>query len=92
MTDLEATPRRRAQIVGLGLIGSSVALALSRAGWAVTGRDANQARAARALELGVVDALGSDDFSEIAFVATPVTAIPALVKEIFAASKRAMCT
>jgi prephenate dehydrogenase len=88
MTDLEATPRRRAQIVGLGLIGSSVALALSRAGWAVTGRDANQARAARALELGVVDALGSDDFAEIAFVATPVTAIPALVKEIFAASKR----
>jgi prephenate dehydrogenase len=88
MTEDQAPSPRRAQVVGLGLIGSSVALALKRAGWSVTGRDANQHRAARALELGVVDLLGADDGAEIAFVATPVTAIPPLVEELFAATKR----
>jgi len=88
MTDQERSAPRRAQIVGLGLIGSSVALALRRAGWTVTGRDANDARALRALEIDVVDALGADELAEVAFVATPVATIPGLVNELFAAAKR----
>ena len=79
---------RRVQIVGLGLIGSSVALALKNSGWFVTGRDLNDVRAARALELGVVDALGNDDEAVLAFIATPVAAIPAIADELFATARR----
>ena len=79
---------RRAQVVGLGLIGSSVALSLRRAGWRVTGTDDQTSRATRALELAVVDAVGIDVDAELAFVATPVASIPGLVAELFASSSR----
>jgi prephenate dehydrogenase len=72
----------RAQIVGLGLIGSSVALALHKAGWHVSGLDVDEARMARALELGVVDHLGSDPVASIVFVATPVAAIASVALEL----------
>ncbi len=74
----------RARVVGLGLIGSSVALALRGAGWHVAGDDANPARARRALELGVVDTLGSDDAAELAVVATPVAAIAEVARGLLA--------
>jgi prephenate dehydrogenase len=63
---------RRAQLVGIGLIGGSIGLALREAGWHVTGSDRYAASAARALELGAVDALGDDVGAELTFVATPV--------------------
>ena len=66
---------RRAQIVGTGLIGGSIGLALRAQGWHVTGRDRDADRAGRALELGVVDALGDDPDAELTFVATPVGAV-----------------
>ena len=53
-------PIERAQIVGTGLIGGSVALALKRAGWTVTGTDADAAVELAALSTGVIDAVGSD--------------------------------
>ena len=34
---------RQAHVVGLGLIGASVALALNETGWTVTGVDSNDA-------------------------------------------------
>ena len=68
-------PGGRAEVVGLGLIGSSLGLALRAGGWHVSGSDLDPARAARALELGIVDALGEDREATIAFVATPVAAI-----------------
>ena len=46
---------RRAQIIGTGLIGGSVALALRNAGWHVTGRDKDPQRSERAKELEVID-------------------------------------
>ena len=61
---------RRAQVVGTGLIGGSIGLALRAKGWHVTGSD--PARAERALELGALDATGDDDAAELTFVATPV--------------------
>jgi prephenate dehydrogenase len=65
----------RAAIVGVGLIGGSIGMALRRAGWHVTGRDRDPERAARAVELGALDAVGDDPDADIVFVATPVGAI-----------------
>ena len=67
----------RAGVVGTGLIGGSVGLALRARGWHVTGRDRDPARARRALELGALDAVGDDPSAEVTFVATPVSAVAA---------------
>jgi prephenate dehydrogenase len=67
---------RRAAIAGIGLIGGSIGLALRAAGWHVTGRDRDEARARRGVELGALDAVGDDPGAEITFVATPVGATP----------------
>ena len=66
---------RRAAVVGTGLIGGSIGLALRKRGWHVTGRDRDPARAARALELGARDAGGDDPAAAVTFVATPVGAV-----------------
>jgi prephenate dehydrogenase len=66
---------RRAAIVGTGLIGGSIGLALRRRGWHVTGDDRDPARAERALELGALDAVGRDEQAEITFLATPVQTV-----------------
>lgn len=76
--------RRRATIVGTGLIGGSIGLALRARGWHVTGRDADPGRAARALELGALDALGEDPGAEITFIATPVSAVVAEARRALA--------
>src|SRR5258705_1580263 len=66
---------RRAVVVGTGLIGGSIGLALRARGWHVTGRDRDQARAERALELGVLDEIGDDPRADVTFIAVPVSAI-----------------
>ncbi len=76
-----ATPRR-AQVTGLGLVGTSIALGLRAQGWCVTGRDLDDARARRARELGAVDEIGVDRLAAVAFVATPVAAIVAEVNAL----------
>jgi prephenate dehydrogenase len=38
---MTSAPKRRAHVVGLGLIGASLALALGERGWLVTGDDAD---------------------------------------------------
>ena len=75
---------KRAQVTGLGLVGTSIALALRERGWTVTGRDLDDTRARRARELGAVDELGVDHVADVAFVATPVAAIAAEVRALFA--------
>jgi prephenate dehydrogenase len=72
--------RRHANIVGCGLIGGSIGLALRARGWHVSGTDLDPAVAGRALELGALDSIGSDPDATITFVAAPVGAIPALAK------------
>lgn len=84
--DTAAAPRR-ATVVGTGLIGGSIALALRERGWAVTGVDRDEARAARALELGVVDGIGYDPEAELTVVATPVGQIPEAAREALAATR-----
>jgi prephenate dehydrogenase len=72
--DARSRPRR-AEVVGTGLIGGSLALALRAAGWHVTGSDRDPATARRARDLGVVDAVGEDPDAELTFVAVPVGAV-----------------
>ncbi len=74
----------RAEVVGLGLIGTSVAWALREAGWHVTGSDLRAERAARAAALGALDAVGSDADATLAVVATPVAAIAAVARGLLA--------
>ncbi|MBO0887148.1 MAG: prephenate dehydrogenase [Acidimicrobiales bacterium] len=71
---------RRAQVVGTGLIGGSVGMALRARGWHVTGRDADPARAERALELGALDQIGEDPAAEVTFVATPASSVAKLAR------------
>lgn len=74
----------RAGIVGTGLIGGSLGLALRARGWTVTGRDSNEARARRAVELGALDAVGTDPEARITFVCTPVLSLPSEVRAALA--------
>jgi prephenate dehydrogenase len=80
----EREAARRAAVVGTGLIGGSIALALRRRGWYVTGTDNDAARAARALELGALDAVGIDTSAAITFIATPVSAVADAAKRALA--------
>ncbi len=71
----ESGPRRRALVVGTGLIGGSIALGLRRRGWHVSGLDADESRVREALERKAIDAVGDDRDAEVAFVATPAAAV-----------------
>ena len=59
----------RAAIIGTGLIGGSLGLALRARGWHVTGRDRDAERSSRALELGALDAVGDDLGADVTFIA-----------------------
>jgi prephenate dehydrogenase len=75
---------RRANVVGLGLIGGSVGQALRAKGWYVSGVDTDPAIARRALDLGAIDVAGFDDAAAISFVATPPSALAEAVKAALA--------
>lgn len=64
----------RAVVVGTGLIGGSIGLALRARGWHVSGTDRTAQVADRALALGALDRVGPDAEADITFVATPVGA------------------
>jgi prephenate dehydrogenase len=70
----------RAGVVGTGLIGGSIGLALRRRGWHVTGDDRDPDVAARALALGALDEVGIDPEAEVTFLATPVRAVAGAAK------------
>jgi len=72
--------RRIANVIGLGLIGGSIALALKRSGFEVSGSDSAEGIAADALGRKVIDRIGVDESAEITFVATPVNTVPQSVR------------
>lgn len=78
------TTQRRANIVGLGLIGGSIGLALRERGWLVTGEDRDQARVDRALEIGALDEQGLAEVVDVTFIATPVLTVADQVKRALA--------
>jgi prephenate dehydrogenase len=63
---------RRAHVVGLGLIGGSIAAALRAEGWTVTGSDRDPARTATALARGLISAVAPDGPIDLTVVATPL--------------------
>ena len=67
--------RKRAGIIGTGLIGGSIGAGLRRRGWHVTGTDLDPGRVSRALEIGSIDAAGEDPAALVTFVATPAGAV-----------------
>lgn len=85
MTSPRREASRRAEVVGLGLIGGSLGLALGAAGWHVTGDDVDPSRCEQALELGAVAATGEDPEAELAFVATPASIVAAVARGRLAA-------
>jgi prephenate dehydrogenase len=68
---------KRANVIGLGLIGGSVALALRARGWTVSGDDLDLDRVDLARRKGAIDRRGLDPDAVITFVATPVSAVAA---------------
>ena len=70
------TAPRRVALVGTGLIGGSVGLALRRAGAEVVGYDPDGERAERAREVGAVDLLASGIAEIAARVDLVVVAVP----------------
>ena len=66
---------RTANVLGLGLIGGSVALALRERGWRVCGTDTDSDRVRAAVERGVVERGELDAEAEITFVAVPPKAM-----------------
>jgi prephenate dehydrogenase len=76
--------RRTLGIVGVGLIGGSIGMAARRAGWEVSGVDA-EATLERAVELGAIDhpaGLDSVRGAEMVVLAAPVSRIPGLLAEL----------
>ena len=65
----------RANVLGLGLIGGSLALALQRAGYEVGGSDSDASHVGKALERGVIHHSGLFTDAEVTFVATPVNTV-----------------
>ena len=76
--------RRRANVVGLGLIGGSVALGLRSRGWTVHGDDEDPARIEEAHRRGAIVSSRLDPDATITFVATPVSAIADAAKQALA--------
>ena len=69
---------RRATIVGTGLIGGSVGIALRKQGWRTSAVDNDPAVETQAVKVGAADDVGFDLESELVVLAAPVGAIPAL--------------
>ena len=80
MTSGTSDPARTANVIGLGLIGGSIALGLRQRGWSVHGDDASPTIATRALDGGIIDATGVATDATITFVAVPVSAIVGQVR------------
>lgn len=77
---LVAMSDRVANVLGLGLIGGSVALALSERGWRVHGTDVDGTRVAVARERGIIHEAGLAADAAVTFVAVPPKALRAEVE------------
>jgi len=93
VTEGSPTEQRRAVIVGVGLIGGSIGLALRADGWQVVGVDRDEQRLADAVARGAIDRTALvDDLPacDLAVVATPVDAAVGMVERLLAAGAGAV--
>ena len=75
-----AEQSRHANVIGLGVIGGSVALALRARGWIVHGEDRESSTLTRAVDAGVIDTTGMSHDAAVTIVAVPVDAIESEVR------------
>lgn len=73
---------RTANVVGLGLIGGSIALALRERGWDVCGSDLDDGVSRRAQDEGIISDIGIAQEADITIVAVPVTASVDVVRQM----------
>lgn len=78
---------RIANVIGLGLIGGSISLALRRSGFVVWGSDTAGGVASDALARGIIDRVGLSPDAGISFVATPVNTVATSVREALDATR-----
>lgn len=78
------TSVKHAHVVGLGLIGASLSLALRDAGWRVTGDDVDPDVVALATSGGVIVAQAPDPHVTLIAIATPAGAVADVAKEYLA--------
>ena len=71
---------RRAHVVGLGLIGGSIALGLRAQGWIVTGEDRDEPTVTEALELGALDSTIRDPATALVVVCVPSSDVAAVAR------------
>jgi len=74
--------KRRAHVVGLGLIGASLAMALRDAGWDVTGSDIDEHVLNDALREQVISGTVMTAEHELAFIATPAGTVSAIANAL----------
>ena len=83
----------RAVVIGTGLIGGSVGLAMRKRGWYVIGSDTDGAALEKARAIGAVDeAIGASDGGslpavDLAVVATPVASVAPAARRALASSR-----
>ena len=80
-------------IVGVGLIGGSVGLALRAEGWHVVGVDLDAGRLADAVDRNVIDEIGSLDTlpaADLGVVATPADSVAELAQRLLDAGVAAV--
>ena len=75
---------RRAHVVGLGLIGASIALALRDHGWSVTGSDSDDTIVASALERAVITGTALTPEVDLVVVATPAGVVAKIAIDVLA--------
>ena len=93
MTDTGRTPT--AAVVGAGLMGGSLGLALRAQGWFVFGSDLDEARAVRGVELGAFDAAQPSSrtmIADVTFICTPLLSVAELARAALAANPNAVVT
>lgn len=78
------TSVKHAHIVGLGLIGASLAMALRDAGWSVTGDDLDPEVVHLARSSGVIEADVADSRVALIAIATPAGTVAAIARDYLA--------
>ncbi len=75
---------QRAHVIGVGLIGASVALALRERGWRVTGEDHDPTVVSEALAAGVLDEGDADQTTSLVVIATPAGVVLDVARAVLA--------
>jgi len=82
----------RALVIGTGLIGGSLGMALRRSGWHVAGVDTDPGVVEAAAALGAIDEVGDDPGADLVVVATPVHRSATIIGDVLTDPRRPTST